>query len=268
MNATAALAATALLVSLAFALATLERWLARRRRHEAAWTVSLLMFSTASLAYWAGAAAGWDSLSFRAFYLFGAILNVPFLALGTVYLLGGRRIGDRTAVVVGLSAAFAAGVVMAAPLVDAIPVDQLPQGREVFGPGPRAMAAVGSGLGAMVVFAGAAWSAFELATGRRAGPEAASARITPRRLVLTNLLIAIGTALLAAGGTLYSAEDEMTTFGIWLVIGVTVLFAGFLVSSPASEDVEAVPPAGLAPFYVELWEIATAPPEPTRRSGS
>ncbi|KAA0235649.1 MAG: hypothetical protein JJLCMIEE_00567 [Acidimicrobiales bacterium] len=265
MNATAALAATAFLVSLAFALTTLERWLARRRRHEAAWTVSLFMFSTASLAYWAGAATGWGSLSFRVFYLFGAILNVPFLALGTVYLLGGRRVGDKTAVVLALSAAFAAGVVMAAPLVDAIPVDQLPQGREVFGPAPRMMAAVGSGVGAVVVFAGAAWSAFELVTGRRPGHGAASA-ITPRRLASTNVLIALGTALLAAGGTLYSAEDEMTTFGIWLVLGVTILFAGFLVSSPAPGGPAHGPPAGLAPFYVELWEIATAPPQPPARS--
>ena len=40
-----------------------------------------------------GAAAG-RSRSFRTFYLFGAILNVPWLALGTVYLLAGRRLAD------------------------------------------------------------------------------------------------------------------------------------------------------------------------------
>ena len=50
--------------------------------------------SPPSAALWVAEAAGWSSPSFRAFYLFGAILNVPWLALGTVFLLAGRRIGD------------------------------------------------------------------------------------------------------------------------------------------------------------------------------
>ena len=40
-----ALAAGAALVALGFAMATFERWLAGRRRHELAWSVSLLLFS-------------------------------------------------------------------------------------------------------------------------------------------------------------------------------------------------------------------------------
>ena len=40
-------------------------------------------------------ARGWSAASFRVFYLAGAILNVPWLALGTVYLLAGQQIGDR-----------------------------------------------------------------------------------------------------------------------------------------------------------------------------
>ena len=88
--------AVAVLVSVAFGLSTLERWLARRKPHELAWTVSLAMFAVASLAYFSAAALGWGELNFRVFYLFGAILNVPFLALGTVYLLARRpTTGDR-----------------------------------------------------------------------------------------------------------------------------------------------------------------------------
>ena len=59
-----------------------------------------------SAALWYGATAGGDEVTFRLFYLFGAVLNVPFLALGTVYLLGGVRRGDRWAGVVGLGSAF------------------------------------------------------------------------------------------------------------------------------------------------------------------
>jgi hypothetical protein len=208
-----ALAAAATLVSLAFALSTLERWLERRRRHELAWTVALALFAAGSAALWAGATLGWGPVSFRLFYLFGAIVNVPVLALGTVYLLGGERRGDRWALVVALASTFAAGVIAAAPLTGAIDPIELPRGSDVFGPLPRVLAAVFSGLGATVVLAGAAWSAVR------------------RRLVVTNLLIAAGTLVLSAGGLLNSVVDEMDGFAISLVAGITLIFAGFLVSS-------------------------------------
>ena len=112
-----ALAASATLVSLAFAFSTLERWLARRRRHEGAWTISLFIFAAGSAALWVGAAVGWSEWSFKAFYLFGAILNVPFLALGTVELLAGPTHGRRWTAIVSLLAAFCTGLVVSAPLV-------------------------------------------------------------------------------------------------------------------------------------------------------
>jgi len=94
-----ALAAGAALVALAFALSTYERWSGRRRPHDLAWTVALALFAAASACLWLGAADGWNGAVFRLFYLFGAIADVPFLALGTVYLLGGRR---RAGVAAGL----------------------------------------------------------------------------------------------------------------------------------------------------------------------
>ena len=81
MTSAAAMGAVAVLVSTAFGLSTLERFVARRKPHELAWTVSLAMFALASFAYFWAAALGWSALDFRAFYLFGAILNVPWLAL-------------------------------------------------------------------------------------------------------------------------------------------------------------------------------------------
>src|SRR3990170_2249804 len=137
MALTLALASGATAVSLAFASATFERWLRRRRRHELAWSVALGLFACGALSLWAGAAVGWDGVTFRLFYLFGAIVNVPFLALGTLYLLLGRRRGDRWAVAIALSCAFAAGVLAVAPLTGTIDADVLPQGSEVFGPLPR-----------------------------------------------------------------------------------------------------------------------------------
>ncbi len=144
----AALAMAATLISLAFCLSTLERWRSERKPHELAWTVSLAMYAAGSAALWWGAGMGWGEWSFKLFYLFGAILNVPFLALGTIYLLVGRAAGDLWSKIISLLAAFCSGVVLAAPLVAAIPPDVLPQGSEVFGVAPRAMAGIASGVSA------------------------------------------------------------------------------------------------------------------------
>ena len=211
-----ALAAGAALVALAFAMATFERWLVGRRRHELAWSVSLLLFSLGAGSLLVGAANGWNEWTFRLFFLFGAILNVPFLALGTVYLLGGRRRGDGCAIAIGLGAAFAAGVLLVAPLRAPVPVHQLPRGQEVFGAMPRVLAAVASGGGAIVVIGGAVWSAWRLRRGR---------------MLAANLLIAAGTLVLSAGGLLNSVLDEMEAFAVTLVAGITVLFIGFLVAT-------------------------------------
>lgn len=241
----AALAAAATLVSLAFALSTGERWLRGRKRHEAAWTVSLIMFALGSLSLWWGAGVGWEEWSFKSFYLFGAILNVPFLALGTVELLAGPRQGRRWAAIISLLGAFCTGIVVAAPLTGVIESDVLPQGKDVFGPGPRIAAAIGSGVAAVVIIAGALWSAWRLFRVWRSGVSTraqVAGAPSPQRIAIANVFIAIGTLILSAGGLLNSVVDEMDGFAISLVAGISVIFFGFLItSSGTTSQLRAVP---------------------------
>lgn len=226
----AALAAGATLISVAFALSTFERWLRGRRRHEAAWTVSLALFAAGSAALWVGASIGWDEWSFKAFYLFGAILNVPFLALGTIELLAGPVHGRRWTAIISLLGAFCVGLLVSAPLIGTIEPTVLPQGKEVFGPGPRIAAAVGSGVAAVVIIAGALWSAGRLLR-QRSRTSAAPSGLTAGRLAAANLFIAAGTLILSAGGLLNSVVDEMDGFALSLVAGITVIFVGFLLTN-------------------------------------
>lgn len=219
-----AVAVGAALVSLAFALSTYERWRARRRRHEGAWATALVMFCVAAGALAAGSQLGWSPALFRVFYLFGAILNVPFLALGTVYLLAGPRRGDRVAAAVVVVGAFAVGVLVAAPFTHDIPRDALPRGSEVFGAWPRVLAAAASSGGAFVIFAGAVWSAW---------------RVRRARTIVANALIAGGTAILSASGLLNSVLGEMTAFSVTLLAGISVLFAGFLVATTGGTSASA-----------------------------
>ena len=209
-----ALAAGASVVALAFSLSTFERWLKRKEPHQLAWTVAFGLFLAAAVCLWWGAADRWTGPVFRVFYLFGAITNVPVLALGTVYLVGSRRHGDRAAIAVVVFGAFSAGVIAAVAFTHAVPPHRLPQGSDVFGALPRVLAAVGSGVGALVVIAGAAWSA-----------------IRDRRRALANALIVAGTLVLGAGGVLNSTVGAMNAFSISLLAGVILIFVGFLAAT-------------------------------------
>lgn len=219
----AALAAAATLVASAFALSTLDRWLRRRRPHDLAWTVSLGLFAVGAAALWWAESVGWGLGAFRVFYLAGAILNVPWLALGTIYLLADRLAVDQGFVdrVRGwliFASGFAAGVVLFAPTRTRVTGDELPTGKDVFGVAPRVFAAVGSGVAAVIIVAGGVWSAWRP---RRSG----------LHLVIGNLLIAVATLILSASGTLAGRLGKDRAFAITLLIGICVLFAGFLIAT-------------------------------------
>jgi hypothetical protein len=117
------------------------------------------------------------------------------------------------------------------------PVDPVafPTAKELFGATPRVLAAVGSGVPAMVIIIGALWSALRVARGRipAATSSARRAASSPGRLALGNVLIATGALILSASGTLAGRLGKDRAFAVTLVVGVVVLFAGFVVASNA-----------------------------------
>ena len=234
-----ALAGASALVALAFALSTWDRWLRRRRAHEVAWTVAMVLFAIAALALWWALARGWSEASFRVFFAFGAVINVPWLGLGTVYLLAGQRIGAIvTRWLIGFSG-FALGVVWVAPLSQAVDPNEFPTAKELFGALPRVLAAVGSGVPALVIFAGALWSAWRVMRGQVPAVTASATRNvqSAKWLAGGNVLIALGTVILSMSGTFSGRLGKDTAFVVTLLAGVVVLFAGFLVASNATRPV-------------------------------
>jgi hypothetical protein len=211
-----ALAAGAAALAVAFSVATWERWLVKRRPHELAWSASFALYALASLALAVGIAGGWNGLVFRWFYAAGAVATVPVLAIGTVYLHYGRKVGDLVAAITVVLTAIGVGVVMASPFVHPLPLDELAQGSKVFSAGPRIFAAVGSGLGATVVIVGSVYSALK------------------KRTPLGNVLIALGVTANGASGLLNSLVGETRGFVLMLAIGITLLFAGFLTATAAA----------------------------------
>ena len=247
MQTQVASAAFASVIALAFSLALLDRWLRSnkspsgktRSKHLLAWLVSMVAFAVASVALWAGAAFGWEVATFRVFYLFGAILSVPPLALGTLYLLGNEKTADRIAVAVAALSLFAVGVLAAAPTTGGLSVIGLPRGADVFSGLPRLLAAFASIAGTLVVITGAVWTLQQNKKRQHARAQkaiqeleqqTAPRRVTPRIKAGVSL-IALGTITLGLGGASNSVAEEMTAFALSLAVGAAFLFAGFLLAT-------------------------------------
>jgi hypothetical protein len=217
-----ALAFVATAVSTLFAQAMLVRYTQERRPQDGAWALALGMFALASVALATGTATGWDNGTFRVFYLFGAILDVPWLALGTVSLLAARGIAHRTRLGLLVFSGFAAGVVLSAPM-KAVHGTAIPVGKDVFGALPRILAAAGSGIGAVVIIGGAVFSAARFTRDRGVPGNA--------RLAGANLLIALGTLVLASGGLVQGAIGHDEAFTASLAVGIAVIYGGFLLAA-------------------------------------
>lgn len=195
----------------------------RPRRHVAVWALAIAMYAIATWALVVGVVFGWTDPVFRVFYLFGAILNVPFLALGSLYLAAPKTASRLLEffVIFGLLAAF---VVITAPTVNTVPTDGLPAGSDVFaafsevGPtGPRFWALVANVLGTLVLIGLAIVSIVRLARVNRTS-------------VLANGLVIAGVLAPVYGGTLF-AFGEAGSFAASLLLGAILLWAGYRVGS-------------------------------------
>jgi hypothetical protein len=209
--------------SAAFAAAVLRQYAARRRPYQLAWGVALSMFAVASLALTVGVTAGWTPALFKVYYLFGAVLNVPWLALGTVELLASRAVAR--AYLAGLAAFTVLSVVLVA-LARVTPADLagrlLPEGKEFLPVALRVLAVVGNVVGTVIVVGGAVASGLAI-RGRR--------DLRPR--FEGNLLIALGVLLAASGGVFaFLASSDKLALG--LALGASVMYLGFRrASAPA-----------------------------------
>ncbi|MET0228284.1 MAG: hypothetical protein ABW234_06225 [Actinomycetes bacterium] len=217
--------------SAAFAVAVLRQYAARRRPYQLAWGIALSMFTVASLALTAGVVAGWTPVSFKLYYLFGAVLNVPWLALGTVELLAGLAV--RRAYLAALAVFTLVSVILVA-LARVTAADLagrlLPEGKEFLPVAVRVLAVVGNSVGTLVVVGGAVASGLAMRSRRDLRPRFEG-----------TLLIALGVLLAASGGVLaFLASSDKLALG--LAVGASVMYLGFRrASTPARPPVASGP---------------------------
>jgi hypothetical protein len=210
------------IVGAAFAAVLLNRYVnGKRRPHELVWGIAFLMFAIAAGSQvYADAMGGWTPLTARLFYLFGAILNVGFLGLGTIYLLFSRRVANIALVVTLVLTAYAIYATFAAPLtMSALSNTQEVDWKLLFSVdiAPRILAGVFSGVGSIIVIAGALWSAYVF--WRK--------RIMKERMIGL-ILLAVGTFTVAFGGTVKGLLHNDDYLYPTMALGVILMFLGYL----------------------------------------
>jgi len=203
------------LVAAAFAIAVGAQYARKRHPYQLFWGIGLLLFTVAAASGALARTGGATETEYRLFYLFGAITNVAWLALGTVYITA-PRFGTIALAIVTVLSAVSLYAVFATPVNLAVAIDTgkgFPDGSL-----PRILAAIGSGVGSLVLIGGALWSAWVFVQRRRNG-----------RRAIANIIIAVGVFIVAAGGTAAftgaSGILELTN-----LIGIAVMFVGFLLA--------------------------------------
>jgi hypothetical protein len=213
---------SATVIAGAFAIVLLNRYFGGKRRpHELAWAVAFLLFGMgAACQVYADVTGGWNPLLARTYYLTGAVLNVGFLALGTILLLYRGRVATLAVWIMLALAAYAAYSLFTVP-IDAAPLakSHFVEWSSLFtiDRAPRWLAAIFSGGGTIIVIAGALYSG--IVFWRK--------RIMKDRMIGV-FLIALGTFLVAFGGTFKGLMANDDYFYPTMVLGVLVMFIGYL----------------------------------------
>jgi hypothetical protein len=179
----------------------------------------MTMFAVATWALFIGVTFAWTGPIYRTFFLFGAVLNIPFLALGSMFLVVGKRSGHAMTVALGAFTAFATTLTLTVPFQQPLPVDGIPHARDMFesGFGPRLFALIGGAVGVTIL------SVLALVSLVRFWKK-------DRSIVWGNALILAGTLAAAWGGTRLALGDE-SGFALSLLIAVTLIWAGYRVAA-------------------------------------
>ena len=213
------LALLAALAATGFTVDLVRNYLSRERHHVAAYAAGMAAFAVATWALFFGAATGWTSASYRAFFLFGAIVSVPLLALGSMFLVVGKRAGHIMTFFLFPLFAIAVPMTLAEPFVGPLPAGGVPAGSELFaaGFGPRMWAGVGSGVGATILIVLSVVSLVRFWKSNR-------------RLVMANALILVGTFAASSGGT-FLAFGEQGGFAFSLLLAASLIWLGYRVAT-------------------------------------
>jgi len=228
------------IVSFVFAVIIFKRYADRRGTHLLIWGIGMVFYGIGGFCEAYFGALGWNSLIFRMWYLFGAILVAAWLGQGTVYLLAKRKWANALTALLILGSVYAAFRVFTAVLDPTLMTSSVHTGSELSGhaivtPGIRTLTPIFNLYGTVALVGGAIYSAYIF--WRK--------RILLHR-TLGNLMIAVG-ALAPAFGGAFSRFGIPGALYYGELFGAILLFAGFIRATTPMKNTEPQPaptPAG------------------------
>lgn len=189
--------------------------IAKPRPDKIAWAIAFALFAVAAASEAIGSLSEWTPALVRIYYLAGAVLVVGFLALGELYLLAGKRIARYAPGVAMLVTAFAATLVFGAPVNAELLAHDGWEALERNTTLTITTIFLNAG-GTLVIAGGLLYSAWSF---KRRG--------IMRNRMIGCLLIAIGTLVVAMGGTA-TRLGSREYFYVMMTIGAAIIFAGYL----------------------------------------
>jgi hypothetical protein len=227
---------SAMVIGLALAIVILNHYMAApaRRSHELVWGISFVLFAAGAAFEVAASLWGWNDMLVRLYYISGAILAVALLGLGEAILLAPRwKTGLLT--LAALLSLLTLVAVFVQPINPAELTGPAPwRAVGVRGSLPQMLAIVSNTVGTLLIVGGALYSAWVF--WRK--------RIQFHRMVGC-VLLAIGTLVVAAGGTLAGPFGAHAWLYPPMAVGVAIMFVGYLETTrapvPSAAKLPAVP---------------------------
>lgn len=202
------------IISAAFAWVILERYrLKPQSYHLLWWGIGIVTYGVGTLIESLVTLFGWQAALFKAWYIAGALLGGAPLAIGTIYLLFGKRAGHIAVVlllsVVGVTSIF---VVLSPVQMESV---KMLSGKSLAWQSIRRVSPFINSLAALFLIGGAIYSAIRFFS----YPES-------RRVSIGNIFIAIGAILPGIGG-IGSRMGHTELLYIGEFIGVILIWIGY-----------------------------------------
>jgi hypothetical protein len=200
----------------AFAAVVARQYMSRRKPYQAIWAIALAMFAAAALFETAGQALGWSDATYKGYYLFGGLLNVGWLGLGSLLLLTSPGVGRIATIVMVLLTIVALFAVLFAHTNHDLLKAQIPARGAI--DVPAILPLITNLGGSLLLVGGAAYSAWKAA---RAG--------APRNLVVGLAVLAAGAFIVAGGHSLAQSKGVYLAQPVSEALGIAFMFVGYLV---------------------------------------
>ncbi|MHB8613274.1 MAG: hypothetical protein ACYDAL_12720 [Candidatus Dormibacteraceae bacterium] len=200
----------------AFAAVVARQYMSRRKPYQAVWAVALAMFAAAAFFETAGEAVGWSDPTYKGYYLFGGLLNVGWLGLGSLLLLTSPRAGRIATIVMVVISVIALAAVLVAHTDPNLLKAQVPARGAI--DVPVILPLVTNLGGSLLLIGGAAWSAWRSARAR-----------APRNRIVGLAVLAAGAFIVAGGHSYAQTRGVYAAQPLSEALGIVAMFVGYLV---------------------------------------